>query len=268
MVSAHMATLNVFCRGVRADSTRLQPTPAFGICPRVSSPRSSSCPTATPRSPNHAGREANRRLDGANGGIQRIGPRADAQGSAGLGTACQRLERRRSGCHRALARPARREPVQRNALTQAPIGVGEAFTYRIRFPDAGIYWYHPHVREDYGQEMGLYGNILVVPSRQTTGRRRIATSRSLWTTSFSRTETWRPSRGPKPLTSRWAGLVMFCCFWRSPPFDVRAGRRSRAVLPDEHCEHPGLQRRHRWRTMKVVGGDSGHCERETFVDRM
>src|SRR5205823_14737213 len=32
------------------------------------------------------------------------------------------------------------------------------------FPDAGIYWYHPHIREDYGQEMGLYGNILVVPT--------------------------------------------------------------------------------------------------------
>jgi FtsP/CotA-like multicopper oxidase with cupredoxin domain len=48
--------------------------------------------------------------------------------------------------------------------TQAPIPVGEAFTYRIEFPDPGVYWYHPHIREDYGQEMGLYGNILVVPS--------------------------------------------------------------------------------------------------------
>ena len=38
------------------------------------------------------------------------------------------------------------------------------FTYRIQFPDAGLYWYHPHIREDYTQELGLYGNILVVPS--------------------------------------------------------------------------------------------------------
>ena len=28
----------------------------------------------------------------------------------------------------------------------------------------GLYWYHPHIREDYTQELGLYGNILVVPS--------------------------------------------------------------------------------------------------------
>jgi hypothetical protein len=27
--------------------------------------------------------------------------------------------------------------------------------------DAGIYWYHPHVREDIQQDLGLYGNILV-----------------------------------------------------------------------------------------------------------
>src|SRR5215216_1199962 len=47
--------------------------------------------------------------------------------------------------------------------TQAPIPVGETFTYEITVPDPGAYWYHPHIREDYGQEMGLYGNILVVP---------------------------------------------------------------------------------------------------------
>ena len=28
-------------------------------------------------------------------------------------------------------------------------------------PTAGIYWYHPHVREDIQQELGLYGNLLV-----------------------------------------------------------------------------------------------------------
>src|SRR5436190_1191583 len=48
--------------------------------------------------------------------------------------------------------------------TQAPIPVGGTYTYRIEFPDPGVYWYHPHIREDYGQEMGLYGNILVVPA--------------------------------------------------------------------------------------------------------
>jgi len=46
-------------------------------------------------------------------------------------------------------------------LTQAAVPPGGDFTYTIRFPDAGIYWYHPHVREDIEQSMGLYGNMLV-----------------------------------------------------------------------------------------------------------
>ncbi|HWC73320.1 MAG TPA: multicopper oxidase family protein [Gemmatimonadales bacterium] len=49
-------------------------------------------------------------------------------------------------------------------LTQPAIPPGGSFTYRVRFPDAGIYWYHPHVREDVQQELGLYGDILVRPS--------------------------------------------------------------------------------------------------------
>ena len=46
-------------------------------------------------------------------------------------------------------------------LTQAPVPPGGRFTYRLRFPDAGIYWYHPHVREDVQQDLGLVGNIRV-----------------------------------------------------------------------------------------------------------
>ncbi|HKP14770.1 MAG TPA: multicopper oxidase domain-containing protein, partial [Gemmatimonadaceae bacterium] len=46
-------------------------------------------------------------------------------------------------------------------LTQEAVPAGGRFTYRVRFPDAGIYWYHPHVREDIQQELGLYGNMLV-----------------------------------------------------------------------------------------------------------
>src|SRR5918995_3277508 len=48
--------------------------------------------------------------------------------------------------------------------TQEPIPMGGSFTYRLRFPDAGLYWYHPHIREDYGLDMGLYGNIVVEPA--------------------------------------------------------------------------------------------------------
>jgi suppressor of ftsI len=48
-------------------------------------------------------------------------------------------------------------------LTQDPVVPGGEFVYTLRFPDAGIYWYHPHVREDLQQDLGLYGNIFVRP---------------------------------------------------------------------------------------------------------
>jgi FtsP/CotA-like multicopper oxidase with cupredoxin domain len=50
-------------------------------------------------------------------------------------------------------------------MTQPAVLPGGEFTYQLQFPDAGIYWYHPHVREETQQELGLYGNLLVRPAR-------------------------------------------------------------------------------------------------------
>ena len=46
-------------------------------------------------------------------------------------------------------------------VSQEPVAPGAEFTYTVRFPDAGMYWYHPHVREDAQQDLGLAGNIMV-----------------------------------------------------------------------------------------------------------
>jgi suppressor of ftsI len=46
-------------------------------------------------------------------------------------------------------------------VTQDPVPPGGSFEYRVFFRDAGIYWYHPHHREDVLQDLGLYGNLLV-----------------------------------------------------------------------------------------------------------
>jgi FtsP/CotA-like multicopper oxidase with cupredoxin domain len=47
--------------------------------------------------------------------------------------------------------------------TQPPLAPGASFVYAVHCPDAGIFWYHDHVREDIGQPMGLYGNLIVDP---------------------------------------------------------------------------------------------------------
>lgn len=47
--------------------------------------------------------------------------------------------------------------------SQPPIKPGQTFKYEWSFPDAGIYWYHPHIREDYQQGGGMYGAVIVEP---------------------------------------------------------------------------------------------------------
>ena len=48
-------------------------------------------------------------------------------------------------------------------VTQEPVQPGETFRYEVFFKDPGIYWYHPHHREDVLKDLGLYGNMLVEP---------------------------------------------------------------------------------------------------------
>lgn len=48
-------------------------------------------------------------------------------------------------------------------ITQKTIMPNGTFEYAVRVPDEGLYWYHPHMREDIQQNLGLFGNILVEP---------------------------------------------------------------------------------------------------------
>lgn len=48
-------------------------------------------------------------------------------------------------------------------VLQKPVEQGKIFTYKIKFPDVGMFWYHPHLNEAYTQSHGLYGNYWVVP---------------------------------------------------------------------------------------------------------
>jgi suppressor of ftsI len=58
-------------------------------------------------------------------------------------------------------------------LTQSPVPPGGEFVYRIHAPDPGLFWYHPHSREDITQDLGLAGNI-VVRSKHDDSRAREA----------------------------------------------------------------------------------------------
>lgn len=48
--------------------------------------------------------------------------------------------------------------------SQKVVKPGESYIYKVKFLDPGVAWYHPHTRDDIGQELGLYGNYLIEPS--------------------------------------------------------------------------------------------------------
>jgi FtsP/CotA-like multicopper oxidase with cupredoxin domain len=153
------------------------------------------------------------------------------------------------------------------AETQAPIRVGGRFAYRLDFPDPGVYWYHPHIREDYGQELGLYGNVVVMPTDA---------------------DCWAPV--DRELTLVLDDILLdadaVAPFDRHEPTHVAMGRFGNVLLAngEPHLSltaRPGeVVRLYLTNTantrvfnvgipgarMKRVGGDSGHYEREEFVE--
>jgi FtsP/CotA-like multicopper oxidase with cupredoxin domain len=153
--------------------------------------------------------------------------------------------------------------------TQAPIEVGGNFTYRVQFPDPGVYWYHPHIREDYGQEMGLYGNILVVPTDHDywapVDRELLLTLDDLLLEDgqiapFSRSETNYVAMGR-------FGNVLLVAGEPNLALSARFGEVVRLYLTNTantRVFNVGLQ----GAQMKLVGGDSGRCEREQLVDEV
>lgn len=151
--------------------------------------------------------------------------------------------------------------------TQNPVPPGETFSYTVRFEDAGAYWYHPHTREDYGQELGLYGNYLVDPQSDTY---------------------WNPVNREVPLVvddmllddgkiaSFYEELTNFALLGRfgnvhlvngemDYTLDVREGEVIRFFITNVanvrtyNLSIPGAQ-------LKKVGADLGRFEHEEFVD--
>jgi FtsP/CotA-like multicopper oxidase with cupredoxin domain len=151
--------------------------------------------------------------------------------------------------------------------TQHPMGHGERYTAHVTFPDPGVYWYHPHIREDYGQEMGLYGNVIVEPGDPDYWppvHREIALTlddiliEDGKVAPFSRAETTHSAMGR-------FGNVLLVGGQADPSLAVKHGEVVRFYFTNTantrvfRVALPGAR-------IKLVGGDSGHVEREQFVD--
>jgi FtsP/CotA-like multicopper oxidase with cupredoxin domain len=65
-------------------------------------------------------------------------------------------------------------------LTQPPIAPGGAFTYEFDVPDAGTYWYHPHVNSAVQLGRGLSGPFIVEERQPITVDRDVVWMLSDW----------------------------------------------------------------------------------------
>jgi FtsP/CotA-like multicopper oxidase with cupredoxin domain len=153
--------------------------------------------------------------------------------------------------------------------TQAAIPVGGRFSARVTFPDPGAYWYHPHIREDYGQEMGLYGNVLVEPADPDywppAHRELPLTLDDILledgkVAPFSRTETTYAAMGR-------FGEVLLVSGETDLSLTAKLGEVVRLYLTNTANTRVFKVVLPRAR-MKLVGGDSGHVEHEQFVDEV
>ena len=150
---------------------------------------------------------------------------------------------------------------------QPPVTVGGSYTYRLRFPDPGVYWYHPHMREDYTQELGLYGNIIVTPYESdywSPVNREFALVlddiliEDGKVAPFSRTL-------PTHIAMGRYGNIMLVNGATDGKLEVSKGEVVRLYLTNTanvrifNIRIPGAQ-------MKLVGGDSGRVEHEQFVE--
>jgi FtsP/CotA-like multicopper oxidase with cupredoxin domain len=153
--------------------------------------------------------------------------------------------------------------------TQAPIPRGGTFTYRLQFPDAGFYWYHPHIREDFAQEMGLYAGIIVEPSEPAywpPADRRLAITLDDILIENGQIAPFERS-GPTFTAMGRFGNVMLTNGETDYRAEAKVGEVVRLHLVDTantRIFNFGIA----GARMKLVGGDSGRVEGEEFVDEV
>jgi FtsP/CotA-like multicopper oxidase with cupredoxin domain len=151
--------------------------------------------------------------------------------------------------------------------TQEPIRFGSKYTHHLTFPDAGLFWYHPHLREDFAQEMGLYANVIVDPSDPDywpkVDREVVLTLDDILLED-GHIAPFSP-HGPNHTAMGRFGNVLLVGGETEQQLDVRGGEVVRFYLTNTANTRvfkvalPGTR-------MKLVGSDGGRYEREEWVE--
>jgi suppressor of ftsI len=151
--------------------------------------------------------------------------------------------------------------------TQSPVQVGATYTAEVHFPDAGIFWYHPHQRAHIAQDLGMYGNIIVEP-RDPDYYSPVNSEETLILDDVLLDEGgWIPFGFEAPshaLMGRFGNVFLTN---GEPGFrkEVKKGDVVRLFITDASNSRPFNLRIEGGVRMKLVAGDLGKFEREEWV---
>lgn len=152
-------------------------------------------------------------------------------------------------------------------IVQKDILPGETFDYTLTFTDPGVFWYHPHVREDIQQPMGLYGNFLVVP-KDPTYWPPVDHEETLFLS-----DVLMEDGDIAPYSKKYTTHSLMGRFGNTllvngeTSFTIKAepGEVHRFYVTNAATVRP-FDFRIAGAKMKLVGGDNGRYEKETFVE--
>jgi FtsP/CotA-like multicopper oxidase with cupredoxin domain len=153
--------------------------------------------------------------------------------------------------------------------TQAPIPIGGTYTCQLQFPDPGMYWYHPHIREDFGLEMGLYGTIVVEPADPSywpAADRQLTVTLDDLLVEDGQIAPFRQS-GPNYVAMGRYGNVMLINGETGFAGQAAVGEVVRLYLVNT-ANTRIFNFAVRGARAKLVGSDSGRYEREVFADEV
>ncbi len=152
-------------------------------------------------------------------------------------------------------------------LVEKDILPGESFDYVLKFTDPGVYWYHPHVREDRQQVMGLYGNFLVTPNDPAYWSP-ADREETLFLSDILMEDDAIAPFSDKYITHAMMGRfgnTLFANAQTNLAMTALPGEVQRLYVTNAATVRP-FDFRINGAKMKLVGGDNGRMEKETFID--
>ena len=147
---------------------------------------------------------------------------------------------------------------------QNPILPGATFTYRFILRDAGLFWFHPHVRADDQVERGLYGLIRVKESEVADlGTERVIALDDVLLNADGSLVSQESIGAAMQMTGR-QGNVLLANGVQSPSLRVAQGQRTRLRLVNVANSRYFRLKLSRGQ-LTLIGVDGGHLERPLAV---